>query len=95
MEFIKVGWLHSHPDEPILLYSELDKDRWETRKVEVFADGRIGFASETEATPVTKTKLSLEPLPTLDEIALDPQFQPVEISKEEFEKVWSARSSSV
>ncbi len=44
MKYIKVKWLHSHPDEPVLLYSELDKDRWETRKVEVFADGRIGFA---------------------------------------------------
>jgi hypothetical protein len=94
MEYIKVKWVHSHSGEPVLLYSELDKDRWETRKVEVFADGRIGFASATEITPSTKTKLSLEPLPTLDEIASDPQFQPVEIAKDEFEAVWSNRRSS-
>ena len=56
MEYIMVKWLHSHPDEPVLLYSELDKDRWETRKVEVFADGRIGFASATEATPSTRKR---------------------------------------
>ncbi len=94
MEYIKVKWIHSHADEPVLLYSELDKDKWERRKIEVFADGRIGFASATEATPSTKTKLSIEPLPTLDEIASDPQFQPVEITKNEFEEVWSKRRSS-
>jgi hypothetical protein len=88
MKYIKVKWLHSNPDEPVLLYSELDKDRWETRKVEVFADGRMGFASATEATPSTGTRLSIEPLPTLNEIARDPQFQPVEITKDEFEKLW-------
>jgi hypothetical protein len=94
MKYIKVKWLHSNPDEPVLLYSELDKDRWETRKVEIFADGRIGFASATEATPSTRTKLSIEPLPTFDEIAGDPQFQPGEITKDEFEEVWSTRRSS-
>ena len=94
MEYIRVKWLHLHQDEPVLLYSELDKNRWETRKVEVFADGRVGFASATEATPSTKTKLSLEPLPTLEEIASDPQFQPAVITKDEFEVVWSNRESS-
>jgi len=93
MDCIKVKWVHSHSGEPVLLYSELDKDRWETRKVEVFADGRIGFASATEMTPSTKTKLSLEPLPTLGEIASDSQFQPIEITRDEFEEVWSNRRS--
>jgi hypothetical protein len=95
MEYLKVEWVHTHSDEPILLYSELDGGRWEARKVEVFADGRTGFASSTEATPGTGTKLSIEPIPALGEIAADPQFKPVEITKEEFETVWSARRSSV
>lgn len=90
VEYIKVKWVHSHPDEPILLYSELDKDRWEIRQVEVFANGRIGFASTTEATPSIRTRLSIEPLPTLTEIGADRQFQPAEITKDEFEQVWSA-----
>ena len=89
MEYIKVKWIHSHPDEPAILYSELDENRWEIRKVEVFADGRVGFADSTEVTPSTKTKLSLKPLPTIEEIASDPQFQPVSITKDEFEAVWS------
>lgn len=95
MDYIKVKWLHSYPDEPILLYSELDKGRWEVRKVEIFADGRIGFASATEATPSTRTKLSIEPLPTLHEIADDSQFQPTEITRDEFEEAWSTRRPPV
>ena len=27
MTYIKVRWIHSHADEPILLYSELDEGR--------------------------------------------------------------------
>ena len=94
MKYIKVKWSHSIADEPIFLYSELDEGMWEIRKVEVFPDGRVGFASSTEATPSTNTRLSIEPLPALDEIASDSQFQPVEISKDEFEAVWSNRRSS-
>jgi hypothetical protein len=93
MKYIKVKWVHFHPDEPTLLYSELDDARWEIRKVEIFPDGRIGYASSIEATSATKTRLSIEPLPPFDEIAADPQFQPVEITKDEFEAVWSRRSS--
>lgn len=45
MEHLKVRWIHTHVDEPVLLMSELNSDRYEVRKVEVYADGRMGFAS--------------------------------------------------
>jgi hypothetical protein len=92
MRYIRVKWIHSHPDEPVLMYSELDDAGWEIRKVEVFPNGSVGFASLTEATP--STRLSIEPLPSLDEIASDPQFEPVEITKDEFEKVWANRQQA-
>jgi hypothetical protein len=95
MDYIKVKWLHTNPDEPILLYSELDGDRWEVRKVEVFADGKIGIASATEATSSTRTMLGIAPVPPLDEIATDPEFQPVKITKDEFEEAWSAGRSRI
>jgi hypothetical protein len=44
MIYIKVKWSHSFPDEPILLYSELDRERCEIRKVEAFPGGRMGYA---------------------------------------------------
>ena len=86
-------WKHGLDDEPVILYSELDDDRWERRKVEVFADGRLGFADGDEQTHATNTRLSIEPIPPLDEIAADPQFQPVTISAEEFSTIWARRKS--
>jgi hypothetical protein len=34
MSYLKVKWNRSFPDEPMLLYSELDRERWAVRKVE-------------------------------------------------------------
>lgn len=92
MQYIKVRWLHSSADDPILLYSEVDAERWEVRKVEIFPDGRRGFACADES--ALDTRLGIQPMPTLSEIAADPQFQPVEVSKEEFEEIWSGRTRS-
>jgi len=86
---IKVKWIHSDSELPVTLYSELNKDRFETRKVEVFADGRCGYASATEVGGTTK--LGLEPVPPLSDIAADPEFEPFEITKEQFEQLWHKR----
>lgn len=91
MSYIKVKWIHSCPDYPVWLYSELDGERWEMRKAEVFADGHFGYASSTESGG--STRLGHDPIPTLAEIASDPQFEPVEIAKQEFEEVWARRKS--
>jgi Domain of unknown function (DUF6881) len=88
MKYICVKWIHNNPTEPILLCSELDSENWEVRKVEVWADDTKGIASEAES--FGSTQLSEEPLPSLEEIASDPQFQPSEITKAEFETLWKA-----
>ena len=87
MKYIRVDWRHSFPQEPIILYSEIDDEGWEHRKVYIFRDGHPGYADATEAT--RSVKLSIEPLPSVSEIASDHQFDPREITKGEFEKVWS------
>ena len=89
MQYIKVKWIHSHPDEPVLLYSELDEDRWETRKVEIFPDGTTGFAGPDEQ--AGSSILAEVPMPTLEEIASDPQFVPQPVQRHEFEQVWARR----
>lgn len=86
MNYIKVKWIHSFSYEPIWLYSELDSENWETRKVEVFADGKMSFADDKSTSG--DTGLSIEPLPPLEIIAADPEFEPATISAEEFESVW-------
>lgn len=88
MKYVKVRWIHAIPDEPVMLFSELTDDMWETRKVEVYADGRAGFADSEERSG--STKLGIEPYPPLEEIAADPQFEPVVISAEEFEAAWES-----
>lgn len=93
MKYVRVDWKHQHPDEPILLYSELDTKRWEVRKVEVFRDGRRGYASAVGA--VGGTRLGELPIPELSEIAADPAFVPVEITQAEFDAAWSDATRSI
>jgi hypothetical protein len=89
MKYISVKWNHLLPDEPVLLYSELDDARWEVRKIEVFRDGHQGYASTAESGG--STRLGEMPIPWLAEIASDPQFEPIEITREQFEELWNNR----
>ena len=86
MNFIKVKWNHTNSSDPVWLYSEIDNERWEVRKVEVFPDGKMGFADKYRS--FGTTELGKEPLPEMADIAADPQFEPVQILKPEFDDVW-------
>jgi len=86
MNYICVKWKHSRSDDPVWLYSEIDANRCETRKVEIYADGRYGFASAKESS--AGTRLGEAPIPSLTEIAYDHQFEPAEFTKDKFEVVW-------
>jgi hypothetical protein len=86
MAYIKVSWKQDDPNTPILLYSELDDERWEVRKVEVFPDGSFGYADR--AASCGTTFLGVIPIPMLSEIAANPEFEPAAITKDEFEAVW-------
>lgn len=92
--YLKVEWRHSLPDEPVLLYSELDEDRWEIRKIEVFRDGDVGYASRSGSEGPNRhsgqTKLGQVPMPPFEEIEQDLQFKPFIISVEEFESAWTS-----
>ncbi|WP_341487441.1 hypothetical protein [Pararhizobium sp. A13] len=84
--YIRVRWLHSSPDEPVDLWSELDANREEVRKVEIWSGGRVGYASS--AGEVGGARLGEVPVPPLNEINLDPQFQAEAITKADFEMCW-------
>lgn len=86
MTYIKVSWKHDFPDEPILMFSELDDDQNEIRKVEVYRGNWLGYACEYRNK--NGTFLSKCELPELSVINEDTQFEGVEIEKDEFEKVW-------
>ena len=84
-------WLTASPDVPREFYSKLDERRYETRKIEIFADGRVGIApSKLHA---DKTQLGLEPVPSLFDIQKQGEFQTREITTAEFEKKWAEVSA--
>ena len=81
-----VKWIHSNNEYPILLVSELDESRMELRKLEYFKTGNVGIASRKKSSH--GTMLGKEPVPNLNEINQDRQFQGTEISKADFESQW-------
>jgi Domain of unknown function (DUF6881) len=86
MKYLSVDWIHSFEEEPVKIYCELNDQLWEIRKVEIFRDRTAGYANKSQHT--RHTKLSIEPIPRIEEIASDPQFKSHVISKDKFEKVW-------
>ena len=89
MKYIRLKWNHTNPDEPVWIFSELDAEGKEIRKIECFRNGfcDIATASGSSGTAAILTM----PLPDLNVLARDPEFIPVEISKDQFEEVWSKR----
>jgi len=86
MQYLKVKWVHNLDGEPVFLYSELTDDRSELRKVEVFACGKFGYAYDGKSKGTTG--LSETAIPSAEEIAKDPQFEPEIITKFEFEEIF-------
>jgi hypothetical protein len=81
-----VRWLHELDDEPVLLYSEIDAEGNEVRKVEEYRSGRLDVAAGV--TETGSTVLSETPMPSIEEINDQPEFEGRSITKEEFEAVW-------
>jgi hypothetical protein len=91
MDYLKVRWIHENRNDPVILLSELDADRYEVRKVEVFADGRLGFADADRSSD--GTELGEKPVPAASHIAADHQFIVETFDAEGFERAWLAAVS--
>ena len=89
MKYLKIIWHHNFNDEPKIIYSEVNEEGWELRKIEIFPDGIYGFADSIDKSG--STELSKEPLPSIVDIANDPQFEPSIIISGDFEEIWSRR----
>jgi len=93
VKYLRVRWTHSNDAFPVLLYSEIDDARWESRKVEIFLDGRIGWADAHHE--VGGSTLGQAEIPPLNEINAQDEFEGFEIGAEEFETAWlKARNSN-
>ncbi len=86
MRYQAVRWLHDLDDQPVVLYSEIDDEGWEVRKVEEYRSGRLDVADAVTTTG--STVLSETPIPPLEDIVTQPEFEGNPITKDEFEDVW-------
>lgn len=85
-------WHHDLPDQPVLLYEELDEQRYETRKVEEYRDGRRLRSARIE--PERTPTLSWVAVPPLDEIDADPDFTVLSLTADQFQSVWDSAVES-
>jgi hypothetical protein len=91
MRWMKVHWRHDIADEPFEMLYELDDSHWCTRILEFWRDGRIGWATKDEEHGGTHLpeKRMADPV---SEISKNPEFDAVEILREEFEDRWLMRT---
>ena len=90
MKYVRLKWNHTNPDEPVWIFSELDPDGKEVRKIECFRNGFCDIATASGSSG--SAALMTLPLPDLSVLAhRDPEFIPLEITQEEFEEVWVKR----
>lgn len=88
MKYIKLEWFHDIETEPNIIYSEINNQQYEVRKVEVYKGG--AFIKCSEEMVDSQIELADIPFPlNLDEINEDKQFLAKYISKEDFEKIWN------
>ena len=87
MTHFQVRWHHDHPDDPVRIYEELSDERYELRKVEEFADGRL-IRSDRIDSDLTAS-LSWEPVPAIEEIAAQEEFTVEPLTDEAFESAWA------
>ena len=89
--FLRIKWRAERPpDEPHVIYCELNADQLEVRKVEVFSDLGCGWASADESS--RSTRLSSVRTPALRELKKAPRFAVSVVTKSDFERVWSQRT---
>ncbi len=83
-------WIHDREDRPRFIYSELDDERYETRKIEVYKDGRMVKVS-VDHPECGSTGLAVLPIPSIEETnaIIEEKFHAEEISAVEFEDLWN------
>jgi hypothetical protein len=89
--YLRVEWRHDLDEEPVTLLSEII-DGLETRKVEIYRNGRLDYADESRATGTTQLSETL--MPSVEEIASQEEFAPEVIDSETFERVWNEAIAS-
>ena len=91
MKYFRIDWIHEYPDDPIRLYSEVGQDGYETRRVDIYRDGRAVCISEQ--TQDDDNLLSDQVYPSLQELNSKDEWDETraqEIARKEFETIWNS-----
>ena len=87
MRYFKIHWIHSFTDEPEYIFSEIDEEGYEVRKVEIFKNGNHILYSNN----INSDRLVEGKYPSLEELNYEEEtevMQTIEIPKSEFCNVW-------
>ncbi len=90
--YTKTYWQHENAADPVEIYSEINASGHEVRKVEIYRDGRSGFASSQG--DFGGSHLSEGVMPSVDYINSLEEFKCESIAAEEFQAVWARALSS-
>lgn len=92
MRYFRVEWSSQSDADPMIIFTEVDADRWEQRKIEIYKNGSQGFADLQEE--CNGSMLGEEAWPDFALLHKEPEFSVLEITKQEFEKMWENRKSA-
>ena len=74
MLYYKTIWNHTNDYDPIVMYSAIDEERYETKRLDIFRDGHVAYFDTR-----TPMELSEAPYPS--------DFDVAEISSIDFENI--------
>lgn len=86
MTYVHSKSRQNRPQRPTEYFVEFDALRNEIRKVEIYQDGRFGYATQGKNTP--GTELGLLPAPPFSEILKIPDLESWQITAAEFDAIW-------
>lgn len=82
MKYFKIHWIHNFIDEPECVFSEVDEEGGEVRKVEIFKNGNyLLYSNDINSDRLAEEYPSLEELNYEEEIE---SMQTIKSSKSEF-----------
>ena len=88
----KLEWIHDFEDEPGLFYFEVGDDRYATRSIEVFEDGRTVRANEEDLERDPMALPDQPVLPVEEGIDASGETRTWVITAQQFEEAWSMAS---
>lgn len=94
MKYIKIHWKHNFPADPEFIYSEIDEDGYEVRKVEIFKNGTSIVYSDK----INPDGLAEGEYPSLSDLTFEEDVESMtatEINKDEFCKIWNEKINNL